>query len=55
MRRPSTEDDNFPKEDGGCVHLMNLLNLRVLCFVLSDITLFQVILGLLCISIRSVL
>ena len=26
-----------------------------LCFVLSDITLFQVILGLLCISIRSVL
>ena len=32
MRRTSTEDDNFPKEDGGCVYLTNLLNLRVFMF-----------------------
>ena len=54
--RTSAEDDNFPREDGECVYLMILFNLRVLVLVyLSDITLFQVILGLLGISIRSML
>ena len=31
--RKSAEDDNFPREDGECVYLMILFNLRVLVLV----------------------
>ena len=52
--RTSAEDDNFPREGRGmCVP--NDLIWEFLCFGLSDITLFQVILGLLGISVRSML
>ena len=47
--RTSAEDDNFLREGGRCV-IPNDLNFG---FGLSDITLFQVILGLL--GIRSML
>ena len=47
--RTSAEDDNFLREGGGCV----IPNDLSFCFGLSDITLFQVILGLL--GIRSML
>ena len=30
--RTSAEDDNFPREDGGCVCLMTAFNLRVFMF-----------------------
>ena len=38
-----------------CVPIMILFNLRVFVFGLSDVTLFLVVLGLLGISIRSML
>ena len=43
--RTSAEDDNFRRQGGGCVYLLMLFNLRVLCFSLSEKLLFQVILG----------
>ena len=54
--RTSAEDDNFPRRGGGggCVYLTIVFNLS-LGFGLSDIALFQVSLGLLGISTRSVL
>ena len=51
--RTSPKDDTFPREGGGCVYLMILF--ESFGFGLSDITLLQVILCLLGISIRSVL
>ena len=50
--KTSAEDDNFPREGEGCVYLIILFNLSF-CLGLSDIILFQVILGLLGMSIRS--
>ena len=49
--RMSAEDDNFPREGGGCVYLM-LLRVFMFWFVRE---LFQAILGLLGISIGSIL
>ena len=51
--RTSAEDDNFSREDGGCVYIMIIW--EFLRFDLLEKALFQVILGLLGISIRSFL
>ena len=56
--RTSAEEDNCPREGGGCVYLMIFLFYFLsesLCFGLSEKALFQLILGLLGISIRSFL
>ena len=52
--RTSDEDDNFPREGGGCVYLM-LLRIFRFWFIRRRKNLFQLILGLLGISIRSIL
>ena len=46
--RTSAEDGNFPREGGRCVYLIIFV-----CFALPEKALFQVIFGLLGISIRS--
>ena len=49
--RTSAEDGNFPREGRGCVYPMILFYLRVLCFSLSEKILFEVLLGLLGITL----
>ena len=54
--RTPAEDDNCPRESGGCVHLMTFLKFESLYVLrLSEKGIFQVTLGLLGISIRSFL
>ena len=51
--KTSTGDDNLPREGGGCMYLM--IWFKSFWFGLSEKALFQVIFGLLGVSIRSFL
>ena len=53
--KTSVEDDNFLREGWGCVNLMIFIKFEFLHSGLTEKALFQVILGLLGISIRSFL